>query len=186
MALQLKKEFADYRLLYLQPDPEDEERVCIGVLIQGNNRRPEILYDSKFSRVRCVAPAIDIDLINFYVEEMRQALVDAPSDFAMVSRQFGPMFVASEPRKVSVPLSDSSRLQLLHRFVLRTSGQVLGTDAHTSKKSRDVAFAEHLEAVVQGYLPCDYPSSDTLCQAAAGNRPSHAHREAGCAGCRTR
>lgn len=52
MALQLKKELADYRLLYMQPDPEDEERVCIGILLQEINQRPEILYDSKFSRLR--------------------------------------------------------------------------------------------------------------------------------------
>src|SRR5882724_779013 len=106
MALQLKKEFADYRLLYMQPDPEDEERVCIGILLQDATRKPEILYDSKFSRLRCVAPGIDVDLVNFYVEEIRQALTSSPADSTTAVDQFGPTFAISQPRKIGVPLSD--------------------------------------------------------------------------------
>lgn len=97
-----------------------------------------------------MAPAIDVDLVNFYVEEIRQALTGAPSDPVAVINQFGPMFVVSRPRKVIVPLSETGRLQLLQRFVLHSTGAGLTAGGvAASKKSRDVAFAEHLEGVVR-------------------------------------
>ena len=150
MALQLKQEFGDYRLLYMQPDPEDEERVCIGVLLHEGSRRPEVLYDSKFARLRCVAPSIDVDLVNFYVEEIRQALTSSPGAPAAVVDQFGPTFATSQPRKVSVPLSDTERLQLLQRFVLRSlAGGIAADEAAATARPAETAFADHLEGVVR-------------------------------------
>src|ERR1039458_372167 len=150
MALQLKKEFTDYRLLYMQPDPEDQERVCIGVLLQDETGKPEVLYDSRFSRLRCVAPGIDVDLVNFYLEEIRHALTSSPGDPAAVVDQFGPTFVTSQLRKVSVPLSDAGRLQLLERFVLHSPVRslVAGEEAVMARPA-ETAFADHIEGVVR-------------------------------------
>jgi hypothetical protein len=133
----------------MQPDPEDEERVCIGVLVQESTRKPEVLYDPRFSRLRCVAPGIDVDLVNFYVEEIRQALTGSPGDPAAMVDHYGPTFAVSEPRKVSVPLSDRGRLQLLQRFVLRSPVRGLDAEKAARVAPAEAAFAEHLEEVVR-------------------------------------
>jgi hypothetical protein len=112
----------------------------------GHPKRDSPQLKVRHSRLRCVAPGIDVDLVNFYVEEIRQALTSSPGDPAAVVDQFGPTFVTSQPRKVSVPLSDAGRLQLLQRFVLRSQLTGLAADEGAARgRPVAAAFADHLE-----------------------------------------
>src|SRR5690349_17544822 len=116
MGGQLNKQVATYRLVYFQPEPEDGERVCIALLFNFG-RDLDLLYDRDFPKLKCLAPDVDPALVNFYLEEMVNVLRHSQSDVDVLIGSRTPQLAASEPRRVSWPLSDSARLQLIARFL---------------------------------------------------------------------
>jgi hypothetical protein len=106
---------ASYHLLFFHPRPEDGDRICIGLLFSAG-RDSEVLYDSSFSKLRCVAPAAQLNLLRFYLASFQAELHKSPESPELLLRRLSPQLSSSEARKVRWPLTESLRLQLLHRF----------------------------------------------------------------------
>ena len=54
------KTLAEYRLVYLQPTPEDGERVCIAILFTDDGR-PSLAFDAALKRAKCLGERLDLD-----------------------------------------------------------------------------------------------------------------------------
>jgi hypothetical protein len=108
---------SEYRLLFIQPDPDLAERVCIGVLFEARDVKPRVLYDAKLSKLRCVAPSLDLSLVRYFLDSLEEALADA-DEVNSTLRTYAPQLSVSPPRQVRSPLSESDKLYLLHRFAL--------------------------------------------------------------------
>lgn len=147
----MKKDIGKYRLLYFQPDPEDGERVCVGLLFQENRSR-SVLYDDKFQKVRCIAPSYEPELVKFYLDDLDSTLRNCEDDLALILRRYGPQLVASEERLVSLPLTDSARFSLLQRFVARGGRPAAELTAAGVRAVASDQFGEHLRTYVQKYL----------------------------------
>lgn len=116
MGAELAINNSTYRLLYLQPEPEQGERVCVAIVFDERDTRPSLLFDPDFSRVKCLAPQIDTALLRFYVADMQQRIRDLES-VERCLEGMGAHFVASAPRRLRATLDDRARLSLLQRFV---------------------------------------------------------------------
>lgn len=117
MGPSLDRTVASYRLLYVQPDPENGERICIGLVLQEAPARYTLLYDRDFRRVRCVAPDLEFELLAFYLQSLEATLRDTEgSGLEMVMAGFGPHLVTSIDRQVAAPITDSTKMALLSRF----------------------------------------------------------------------
>lgn len=108
---------ATYRLLYVQPEPEQGDRVCVGLVFEENSGRFSMLYDNDLQKLRCVAPAVDLDLVRFYLEDLRGAVRDS-GDLDAVIRRYAPQVSMSAQRSVRSPVSDIVRVSLLERFAI--------------------------------------------------------------------
>jgi hypothetical protein len=111
MELKEKRLLAEYRLLFMQPDPESGERVCVGIIIDG-----ELLYDRDFTRARCISPDVNIDVSNIYLENLRDRLASR-SELMEIFKEYSPLFVCSPPRTVTLPLTSEKKLSLFEHFV---------------------------------------------------------------------
>jgi hypothetical protein len=154
METELRKEVGKYRLLFFQPEPEDGERVCVGVLFEEDRARSySVLYDDKFPKVRCIAPHYEPELIKFYLDDLGSALRnDSGDDLTLTLRRYGPQLIASEERFVSLPLTDATKLRLLERFVspgIKSAGEAMQMAAETHKSDQ---FAEHIRLLVSKYI----------------------------------
>src|SRR5262245_46386017 len=116
MASELTQGLASYRLLYLQPDPEDGERAVVGILVY-RERILDVIYDKKFPKLRCLAPGIEPELVGFYLENLKNTLAAIDSNIDQRLMRYGPQLLASEERKLAWPLSDTARLYLIERFL---------------------------------------------------------------------
>ena len=99
MELSVTHNVGKYQLLYFQPEPEDGERVCVAVLASGFGE-VELLFDPSFSRVRCIAPSFQPELLSSYIEELRKELRSKPSERLLTLGRFAPQLVASDERLV--------------------------------------------------------------------------------------
>lgn len=155
MDTELKKGTAKYRLLFFQPNPEDGERVCVGVLLEEEyGRSYSVLYDEKFPKVRCIAPGAEPELIKFYLDDLNGALRSRSGDDPiLILKRYGPQLVASEERLVALPITDTTKLRLLERFVTPCEVSKAKLDyvkTHAPPKDR---FAEHMRLFVGKYIP---------------------------------
>lgn len=116
---------ASYRLVYFQPDPEDGERVCVALLFTAE-RDVELLYDSSFPKLRCLAPRIDSDLVHIYLDDLKSSSKRNPSEIESLLRRQSSQLVTSEVRKCVWPLTDKSRFYFMKRF--------LGAESHLAEK----------------------------------------------------
>src|SRR5690349_5337781 len=107
---------ATYRLVYFQPDPEDGERVCVALLFTVHGE-VELLAYPDFPRLRCLAPHVDSELVQVYLDDLTSHLKWKSSDIDLILRRQSPQLVTSEVRKCSWPLSNESRLYLMRRFL---------------------------------------------------------------------
>ena len=109
---------ARYRLLFVQPDPEGGERVCVGLLFEEPGRRPEIVYDRTLAKLHCLAPAADPSLVRFFLEDLKHTLRSSKNP-EYVLHTAEPQVTTSEYRSVVSPLTDAKKTTLLERFALR-------------------------------------------------------------------
>ena len=124
----------EYRLLMLQSDPDNGERICVGVIVGG-----ELLYDPKLSRVRCLSRGLKPDIVRFYLSDFRQrALRGGAEPLERVAREYAPTFVLSPPRRIASPVDEPTKLMLLKRFV-EGDAQEMGLEAQD--RPRTVAAA---------------------------------------------
>lgn len=108
---------ASYRLLLAQPDPDLDERVCIGLLFEESDRHPELVYDRKLAKLRCVAPSLDLELFRVFLEAFDASLHQSRDIDGVVSA-YRPQIMASAKRRVAAPVTDGTKLALLSRFVI--------------------------------------------------------------------
>ncbi|SRR6266404_656928 len=139
---------ASYRLVYFQPDPEDGERVCVALLF-NTQRDVELLYDSEFPKLRCLAPHIDTDLVKIYLDDMEANLKRAPSDVDLLIRRHSPQLVTSEARKAAWPLTNTARMHLMRRFLSKEGRVEDDSSKPLAKDKRVNQVKAHLRALVQ-------------------------------------
>ncbi len=137
---------ASYRLVYLQPDPDNGERVCVGLLFLDERGRATCLYDPSFQKAKCVAPGVDLDLVRFYFRDIELKVVQG-HDLDEVLRDYSPHVVTSKPRAVTAPLTDSVKDHLLSRFAgVETRRATLEA---REAKSAELQTANHIADFVQ-------------------------------------
>ncbi len=115
MELKSLEMVADYRLLFVQPDPESGERLCIGLVIGDD----ELMYDREFSRARCLSRDLDVDILRFYLEDLRAKLFNGNAPIDSVLGSSAPLLTSSLPRKVTLPITAEKKARLFQHFVLR-------------------------------------------------------------------
>jgi hypothetical protein len=140
MATELKKQIAHYRLLHFQPDPEDGDRVCVGILLE-EDRRFTVLSDTKFRKLRCIAPAFEPELVGFYLRDLEDSLDRSHEPVEVTLRRCAPQLIVSETRSVAAPLTDKARLRLLERFVLPSTEALTQT---TLASNTEIKASEHI------------------------------------------
>lgn len=152
METELKRDIGKYRLLYFQPNPEDGERVCVGLLFQ-DRRSLSVLYDGRFPKVRCIAPSYEPELVKFYLDDLDATLRRrSEDDLGLILRRYGPQLVASEERIVSLPLSESKKLSLLERFVARGGRPKVELAPAQAKGTSADQVGEHIRKFVEEYV----------------------------------
>ncbi len=139
---------ATYRLVYFQPDPEDRERVCVGLLFNAKNEI-ELLYDRKFPKLRCLAPHLDASLIAMYLDDMRAQISFKPSDINTILLRYSPYLLTSDVRKATWPLTDADRAYLIKRF-LSKEGYTDGESKPKAEKEKQIK--KHLTELVQRFI----------------------------------
>jgi hypothetical protein len=138
-------ESASYRLVYFQPDPEDGERVCIGLLLTIRDE-VELLFDKEFPKLACLAPQVDLDLVATYLEDMQTTIKRSPSEVEISIRRQSPYLVTSEARRIAWPLDAEARRYLMKRFLGKHGGHILSPMA--AKQETD-QLRSHLKDLVQ-------------------------------------
>ena len=118
METSLIKSTQAYRLLYFSPEPETGERVCIGILF-SDGQHQSLLFDEKFSKLKCIAPGFEPSLALFYLRDVERELQQAPDPDAVL-RTYGSQLQTSTPREIVQPLTESLKLHLFARFVSRS------------------------------------------------------------------
>ena len=149
MATEIKRQSGQYRLLHFQPDPEDGDRVCVGILLEEDGKFT-VLSDPKFKKLRCVAPDFEPELVSFYLRDLEDSLDRSREPVEITLRRCAPQLVVSEARSVATPLTPDKRVRLMERFVLPAKEfqkelvQVSRAEATTS---------EHLRIFLTGIAP---------------------------------
>jgi len=123
MATELKTGVAEYRLLHFQPDPEDGDRVCVGLLIRDGGRY-SIAYDRSFPKLRCIAPSFELELVKFFLDDLELKLQESSSPIEVAMKESAPQLLVSKARQITSPVTEAARLRLLRRFVLSESMSV--------------------------------------------------------------
>jgi hypothetical protein len=142
----------DYRLLYLQPDPEAGERVCVGVVFSD-----DLLFDSTFAKVRCLSKEWSADLLRVYLDEIKNQVQSPRSDFELAIKRFAPLFSASAPRQLEAPATNQRKLALYQTFVA-------SKPASDAAAVRRAAFVTH----VRDFVISEVHSSLTVIANATG------------------
>jgi hypothetical protein len=115
MASELKAA-GTYRLLYFQPAPETGERIAIGLLLE-DGRNSFVYYDHHFGKLRRLYPWLDLSMVHFYLDALEGALsksINAESTLNL----YGPQLVASDSRRIALPITEALVDLLMRKFVL--------------------------------------------------------------------
>lgn len=105
-----------YRLLYFSPRPEDEEKVCVGLLI-GDGKATYLDYDDRLDKVHSFAPDYSKDSIAFVLETIQAESRRFTAQTKL--QELSPQFTLSPPRKLLQPLDDRVRTLLRQKYLLR-------------------------------------------------------------------
>jgi len=134
----------DYRLLFVQPDPESGERLCIGIVIGDD----ELLYDEEFSRSRCLSRDLDVDILRFYLEDLRAKLFRGKASVDSLLTSCAPLLTSSLPRKITLPVTAEKKASLFQHFVMRDTKKAAIVESlfhHESVDSRAL-FVERVKS----------------------------------------
>jgi hypothetical protein len=105
-----------YRLLYFSPHPEDDERVCVGIVLQ-DGETTLIDYDERLEKAHCFAPDYTKESIAFVLETMQAEAKRAARDGKFV--EFSPQFRISSPRALLHPVDEKVRAVLRQKYLLK-------------------------------------------------------------------
>lgn len=105
-----------YKLLYFSPRPEDDERVCVGLLL-CDEKGASLDYDHKLEKARCFAPDYTKESLTFVLG----TIAEQASKLATEGRldQFSPQFALSKARTLLRPIDEDVRSVLRHRYLLK-------------------------------------------------------------------
>lgn len=149
MATELKRTTGQYRLLHFQPDPEDGDRVCVGILLNEGGKFT-VLSDPKFKKLRCVAPDFEPELVSFYLRDLEDSLIRSREPVEVTLRRCAPQMIVSEARSVATPLTSENKLRLMERFVLPAK-EVQKELAQVSRA--ETTTSEHLRIFLSEIAP---------------------------------
>jgi hypothetical protein len=156
MAIDLNKK-RTYRLVYFLPEPEDGERICVGLLFRDQGQY-SLAYDSSFPKLSCVAPHYGKAALKFYLDELEQALRRAsPEEVDLIVKKSGPQIVASDARVLLVPLTNAIKQKLLERFVLGRHAQEVAQVMKEEAQSREHPVEESIADFIRDFLPANRP-----------------------------
>ena len=136
---------ASYRLVYFQPDPEDGERVSVALLYTADGD-VDLLYDPTFSKLKCLDPNTDPEIVKMYLEDLSSSVRTRGADVDLIAKQYSPHLTTSEKRKASSPLTDELRLHLLRRFLSKGEHAMLTVEK--TKPSKADQVKEHLRLLI--------------------------------------
>ncbi|SRR5216684_2586795 len=140
MATEIKRQSGQYRLLHFQPDPEDGDRVCVGILLEEDGKFT-VVSDPKFKKLRCVAPDFEPELVSFYLHDLEDSLGRSREPVEITLRRCAPQLVVSEARSVATPLTSDKRVRLMERFVLPAK-----------ESQKELVQVSHAEATTSEHL----------------------------------
>jgi hypothetical protein len=108
-----------YWILYLQPAPEAGERIAVALVLEDESGT-RVEYDHKFAKVRKVFPGFDVDVLTFYLENVRRDLTATKTkdDTASILGSYGPQLMASVVRRVAIPITNEAIMMMLNKYVL--------------------------------------------------------------------
>ncbi|ADW67348.1 hypothetical protein [Granulicella tundricola] len=142
---------AQYRLLYMQPDPEVGENICVAVMFGD-----DLLFDPTFSKVKCLTREWRPGLLRLYMNEIRMTLLRDTSNFEVSIKRFAPLFSASRPRYLATPVAPETKVALYQAYVANRST----LDAAARRRE---SFVEHVNRFVTAReLP---PSTEVIANA---------------------
>jgi hypothetical protein len=105
-----------YRLLYFSPRPEDDERVCVGVLLYDSGRA-FLEFDEKLDKAHCFAPDYTKASLAFVLETIRENSGRAALDGKLP--EFSPQFQLSTERALRHPVDEKVRTVLRQKYLLK-------------------------------------------------------------------
>lgn len=118
-----------YRLVYFSPRPEDDERVCVGVVLQDGDTS-FLDYDEKLEKAHCFAPDYTKESMVFVLQTIRDEVKTVAREGKFV--EFSPQFRISSPRLLLNPVDEKVRDVLRHKYLLKPKS------AEHRKKERGV------------------------------------------------
>jgi hypothetical protein len=145
-----------YRLLYFCPRPEDDERVCVGLLLHDENGS-YLDYDNKLEKAHCFAPDYTRESLAFVLGTIGEQADKAASRGHL--EQFSPQFALSAPRALLRPIDDQVRSVLRHRYLLKLRSE--------ERKTREKGLGRKIDQYISKNL--DIPPSALRRQATASD-----------------
>lgn len=147
---------ASYRLLHFSPVPENGERICIGLWF-NDGRRVSVEYDEKMSKLNCVAPGFDSTIPRILLDDLAESVASLQgSEAELAIRGYGPQLVASEPRRLLVPLTEAIKARLHSRFLFSRSDVVEERAGEALVTGNDDLIRKRLETYLGALLNSRY------------------------------
>jgi hypothetical protein len=105
-----------YRLLYFSPRPEDDERVCVGIIFK-DEKNTFVDFDDKLEKAHCLAPDYGKKSLSFVLESIQANAEQATIEGKLT--EFSPQFRLSAPRALLLPVDAKVRSVLRHKYLLK-------------------------------------------------------------------
>ena len=168
MASEMNSSKGNYWLVYYQPVPETGERIAVGLILQDQGRRPQVKFDTKFSKILRVFPTTDPATLAFYFQNIAEQLeLGGPIESTL--NAFGPQLVPSKARSVVSPISAEVVDHLIARHLLPVK-KLRG------KRDQPDGVANEIESFVRGSVTGNFEfrknvrAQDILGRSVAGTK----------------
>src|SRR6185312_1719050 len=141
------KRVGKYWVIFYSPLPESGERVALALVIEEGNGQVTLEYDPTFSKVAKFYPDTDLPGLSFSLDRLRAELRDSAA-IELTLNAYGPQLEASAPKRIGLPLLESTVDVLMTRYILpaRRGGKV--------KRGLD-PVAKEIEAFVRNNAAAD-------------------------------
>jgi hypothetical protein len=114
MSIQLPERF--YRLLYFSPRPEDEEQVCIGIVLRDGSKT-YLDFDDKLEKAHCLAPDYTKESFAFILNNVKNDAGLLADTGKLI--ELSPQFKMSAPRVLLHPIDPELRSVLRNKYLLK-------------------------------------------------------------------
>jgi hypothetical protein len=147
-----------YRLVYFSPRPEDDERVCVGILLYDSGWA-DLDFDENLDKAHCFAPDYTKASLRFVLETIRSQSKRAALEGKI--SELSPQIQLSSERMLRHEVTERVREVLRHKFLMKPRA----ADHKTRQKGRgpgkniDYFLATHFKqfsgAIQKGVGPKD-------------------------------